>query len=151
MGSIVQLKRRTPVRRDWRKAAPVDPEARQSANSLFILIAAFGVTAIAMSVAVVVVASNTWTDVLVMSAFVFVFALAKIGLANALFYVMIKSDAATEEAIATKAKAGSVFRRTFRTPPRPGFNPPGTRPRNLGKTTGGKIASISSRPRPSAR
>ena len=71
MGSIVQLKRRAPVRRDWRKA-PVDPEARESANSLFILIAAFGVTAIAMSVAVVVVASNTWTDVLVMSAFVFV-------------------------------------------------------------------------------
>src|SRR5271155_4098426 len=107
MGSIVQLKRRSFVRRPQK--APANAESRQAANSLLILISAFGATAIVMSIAVVVVASSTWTDVLVMSAFVFVFALAKIVLADVLFYLMMRSDADVEAAIAAKAAAGAVF------------------------------------------
>jgi hypothetical protein len=150
MGSIVQLRRRNFVRRVPLKAAAA-VEARQSANSLLILISTFGVTALVMSIAVVVTASNTWNDVLVMSAFVFVFALAKIVMANALFYVMIKSDASVEEAIATKAKAGAVFRRPVPAPPRPRLNPGGGRRHNLRKTGSAKLVSVSSRPRPSGR
>jgi hypothetical protein len=150
MGSIVQLRRRNFVRRVPLKPA-AEVEARQSTNSLIILISTFGVTALVMSIAVVVTASNTWTDVLVMSAFVFVFALAKIVMANALFYVMIKSDASVEQAIATKAKAGAVFRRPVPTPPRPRLNPSGARRHNLRKAGSAKLVSVSSRPRPSGR
>jgi hypothetical protein len=150
MGSIVQLRRRNFVRRAPLKPA-AEAEARQSANSLLILISTFGVTALIMSAAVVVTASNTWTDVLVMSAFVFVFALAKIVMANALFYVMIKSDASVEEAIAAKAKAGAVFRRPVPTQPRPRLNPSGARRHNLRKAGSAKLVSVSSRPRPSGR
>jgi hypothetical protein len=147
MGSLVQLKRRRSVERSWRKA-PVDVASRQSANSLFILIAAFGATAIAMSVAVVVVASKTWKDVLIMSAFVFVIALAKIVLADVLFYVMLRSDATVEAEIAAKAKSGALFRRPPWAPPRPGLKPSPTR-RRTGRTVGStKLASLSSHPRP---
>lgn len=91
---------------------------------MLILAGAFGATAIVMSAAVIAALSKTWTDVLVMGAFIFVVALAKIVLADVLFYVMIRSDAAAEAAIEAKAKRGAVFRRPMRTPPRPGFKPP---------------------------
>jgi hypothetical protein len=149
MGSIVQLKRRGFVRRPPK--APASVESRQAANSLLILVSAFGATAIVMSIAVVVVASSTWTDVLVMSAFVFVFALAKIVLADVLFYLMMRSDADVEAAIAAKATAGAVFRRPVRIPPSPGLKPRGTRRHIVRNVGSAKIASISSRPRPSKR
>jgi hypothetical protein len=46
-----------------------------------------------MCAAVVAMVSSTWTDVIVMSAFVLVFALLKIVLANALIYTMLRYDA----------------------------------------------------------
>lgn len=118
MGSVVQLSHR-PARRNWQKPAP-GAEADDAAKSIRILVGTFGATAIVMSVVVVAVASNTWTDVIVMSAFVIVFALTKIALADALFYVMIRSDTAAEaSAMAAKAGTGAVFRRPPRTNPRP--------------------------------
>jgi hypothetical protein len=147
MGSVVQLSHHRPVRRNWQKPAP-EAEAGEAATSLWILVGTFGVTAIVMSAVVVAVASNTWTDVLVMSAFVIVFALSKIALANALFYVMMRSDAAAEaSAMAAKGKAGAVFRR-----------PPPTYPRSTLKSaaarskpaTGGraKLTLIAKKPPP---
>lgn len=149
MGSIVPLRRRRAVQRSWLKA-PADAETRQSATSLLIFVGAFGTTAIVMSVAVVAALSNTWTDVLVMSAFVFVVALAKIGLADALFYVMIRSDSAAEAAMAEKAKAGAVFRRPLRTPPRPRQKQPAGR-KYARKTGSVTLAPLPNRPRPSLR
>ncbi len=149
MGSIVPLRKRRAVLRNWRKA-PADAATRQSATSLSILVGALGVTAIVMSAAVVAALSKTWTDVLVMSAFIFVVALAKIVLADALFYVMIRSDSAAEAAIAEKAKAGAVFRHPLRTPPRPGHKQPAGR-KYARKTGSVKVAPLSSRPRPSLR
>ncbi len=61
-----------------------EQEAREARRSLFILIGSFFVTATVMCGAVVAMVSSTWTDVIIMSAFVLVFALAKIVLANAL-------------------------------------------------------------------
>jgi len=150
MGSIVPLRGRRTLRRSWRDA-PVDASTRQSATSMLILVGVFGATAIVMSVAVVAALSNTWTDVLVMSAFIFVVALAKIVLADVLFYVMIRSDAAAEAAIEAKAKAGAVFRRPMRTPPRPGFKPPAANRKSPRRTGDVKLASLPSRPRPSLR
>lgn len=147
MGSVLQLHRRSSIRRNWRKA-PVNAEKRESANSILILVGTFGATAIAMSLVVVAIASNTWTDVVVMSAFVFVVALAKIVMANALFYMMIRSDAAAEAKIAAKAKTGAVFRRPVPTPPRPALKQAAAHRKTVRKIGSGKLASLSSRPRP---
>jgi hypothetical protein len=146
MGSIVQLNHR-PARRNWQKPAP-DAEAKEAATSLWILIGTFAVTAIVMSGVVVAVASNTWTDVMVMSAFVIVFALSKIALANVLFYVMMRSDAAVEaSAQATKAKTGVVFRRPPRTYLRAALKPAATRSK---AATGGraKLTLLAKKPPP---
>jgi hypothetical protein len=128
MGSVVQLNRRRAVARVWQKTpqkAPVDVEARESAMSMAVLVGVFSLTAIAMGVAVVVEASNTWRDVAVMSAFVIVFGLTKVALANALFYVMVSSDAKMEAVSAnTKAAAGMVFRRPHARPPKRTLKPP---------------------------
>jgi hypothetical protein len=107
MGSLVRLRRGRPSQ--FRRNLPSDAEARESSKSLFVLVAVFSATAIAMSVAVVVAASSTWADVTLISAFILVFALVKIALANALFYTMIRFD--KEHEAAEKAKAGAVFRR----------------------------------------
>jgi hypothetical protein len=66
--------------------------AREEAASLRILLWTFALAAIAMCLTVVVTLSRTWTEMLWVSAFVLVFALLKIALANALFYVMINYD-----------------------------------------------------------
>lgn len=101
--------------RSWRRAPrtpPLDPEARESAMALAVLVGVMSLTAVAMGVVVVVEASNTWADVMVMSAFVIVFGLTKVALANALFYVMVKSDSKMEaESASKRAAAGMVFRR----------------------------------------
>jgi hypothetical protein len=122
MGSVVQFDRRRPLRH---QSQPVPQnaqheDAREAVRSLWILIGAFFVTAVVMCVVVVAVASSTWTDVLVISAFVIVFALIKIVLANILMYAMIRHDEGAAD-VAVKVKAGgAVFRRTqpqYRTAP----------------------------------
>jgi protein-S-isoprenylcysteine O-methyltransferase Ste14 len=92
MGSIVRFERPRPVIRHRRAKIAEEHESREARHSLFILIGAFFVTATVMCVVVVAMVSSTWTDVLLMSAFVLVFALLKIVLANALIYTMLRYD-----------------------------------------------------------
>jgi hypothetical protein len=101
MGAIVKFSR--PVR--IRKAAPsfasaareaiAEREAaaaREEAASIKILLWTFALAAIAMCVTVVVTLARSWNELLWISAFVLVFAILKIALANALFYLMINYD-----------------------------------------------------------
>ena len=133
MGSLIQLRRRgLAVSAPHRITAPRNHED-ESWRSLIVLVAVFTVTAIAMSVSVVVAESNSWAEAVPLIVFVVVFALTKVFLANALFYVMIRSDAHSEAvaaAAASKAKAAGLVIRRPRMPP--GFNQvkaAGTRPR----------------------
>lgn len=96
MGSIVKFARPRPVIRQARRV-PVEHESIAAQRSLFILIGSFFITAVVMCAAVVAMVASTWTDVLIMSAFVLVFALLKIVLADALIYTMLRYDAATVE------------------------------------------------------
>jgi hypothetical protein len=95
MGSIVKYARPRPLIRHPRAKVAADQEMREARRSLHILIGSFFVTALVMCAVVVAMVSNTWTDVIIMSAFVLVFALLKIVLANALIYTMLRYDAAT--------------------------------------------------------
>ncbi len=87
-----------------------EQEAREARRSLFILIGSFFVTATVMCGAVVAMVSSTWTDVIIMSAFVLVFALAKIVLANALIYTMLRYDAETAN-VPIRAEPVASYRR----------------------------------------
>ena len=107
------------------------------------LVVVFTATAIAMSLAVVLAGSNSWAEAMPLIVFVVVFALTKIFLANALFYVMIRSDAHSESVAKKRAvhnKANGLVVRRPRIPP--GFNRPklaGARPR-----TGSSASKITS-------
>jgi hypothetical protein len=105
MGSIVRFARPRPVIRQSRAKVEGERESQQTRRSLFILIGSFFVTATVMCAVVVAMVSSTWTDVLMMSAFVLVFALLKIALANALIYTMLRYDATTADA---PAQAGAI-------------------------------------------
>jgi hypothetical protein len=119
MGSVIELKRRRSS-----GAVSVPSTARNSdedsRKSLLVLVVVFTATAIAMSVSVVVAGSNSWAEAMPLIVFVGVFALTKVFLANALFYVMIRSDVRTEAIAATaasKAKAAGLVIRRPRLPP----------------------------------
>lgn len=119
----------------------------ESRKSLVVLVVVFTTTAIAMSIAVVVAGSNSWAEAVPLIVFVAVFALTKVFLANALFYVMIRSDAHSEAAAALKAKAaaGLVIRRP-RMPP--GLKQPkvaGARPRKAVPSSTVRLAILSRR------
>jgi heme/copper-type cytochrome/quinol oxidase subunit 4 len=97
----------------------------ESWKPLLVLVAVFAVSAIATSVAVVLAGSNTSTEATPSIVFVVEFALTKIFLANALFYVMNRSDAHSESVAAKRAvhnKANGLVIRRPRMPP--GFNRP---------------------------
>ena len=94
MGSIIRFARPRPLIRHPRAKVSVERESREARRSLFILVGSFFVTATVMCAVVVAMVSTTWTDVVIMSAFVLVFALLKIVLANALIYTMLRYDAA---------------------------------------------------------
>jgi len=98
MASIVKFARPRPVIRHPGPKVALEHESREARRSLFILIGSFFITATVMCAAVVAMVSSTWTDVLIMSAFVLVFALLKIGLANALIYAMLRYDATMADA-----------------------------------------------------
>jgi len=108
MGSIIRYER--PLIHHPRAKNAVERETREARRSLFILIGSFFVTATVMCAAVVAMVSSTWTDVIIMSAFVLVFALLKIMLANALIYTMLRYDAATAD-IPVRAEAVRGYRR----------------------------------------
>jgi hypothetical protein len=123
----------------------------ESCKSLLVLVVVFTATAIAMSVSVVLAGSNTWAEAVPLIIFVAVFALTKIFLANALFYVMIRSDAHSEAVAAAAAvhnKANGLVIRRPRIPP--GFNRPkiaGARPRKGATTTShGRLAILARKP-----
>ena len=125
MGSVIQLSRHRPpapapqassAPRNQRNQGNQDDESRRS---LIVLVVVFTATAIAMSVAVVLAGSNSWAEAAPLILFVVVFALTKVFLANALFYVMIRSDAHSEAAAAaaSKARAAGLVIRRPRIPP----------------------------------
>jgi hypothetical protein len=112
MGSVVSIGRVRPVKGQWRKVAKPQPVPESSAP-LIAFIASFLFAALAMSTAVVITASKSWADVLPLISVLFVIALTKIILADALFYVMMRSDSEAEAIHAARAAAapGFVLRR----------------------------------------
>jgi hypothetical protein len=163
MGSLIQFKRN---RSNGAAASPVasarttgeatlpGAAARnyedESWKSLLVLVVVFTATAIAMSVSVVLAGSNTWAEAVPLIVFVVVFALTKIFLANALFYVMIRSDAHSEAvaaAAAAQIKANGLVIRRPRIPP--GFNRPkiaGARPRKGASASNVRLAVLTRKP-----
>lgn len=144
MSSVIQISRRRPVRRIARPSS-ADADGREAIRSLYIMIGGFFATALLMCAVVVVALSNTWMDVLVISAVVFVFALVKIITADVLMYMMIRADEATAGA-PVPAKAGAVF---VRKPAPSRRNPPkgGRRGRKPGA---GRLAVMGRNPLPRA-
>lgn len=93
MAMIVPLTRRVPMIRG-KRVAPPESESREAARSMRVLLWTFALTALAMCTAVVVCFAGDWSQMLWISLFLGVFALCKIALANALFYVMVNYDTA---------------------------------------------------------
>jgi len=120
MASIVPLARRVPVIRG-KRITPAESESSEAARSMRVLLWTFALTAIAMCATVVVCFASNWSEVLWISSFLLVFALCKIALANALFYVMVHYDAdthagRTRPAVATKPlRSARALRRSGRT------------------------------------
>ena len=116
------------------------------------LVVVFTLTAIAMSASVVVAGSNSWAEAMPLIIFVVVFGLTKVFLANALFYVMIRSDAhfeAVAAATASKAKAaGLVIRRPPKAPGSNQLKIAGARPRRAGPSSNVRLAILPRRGKP---
>lgn len=134
MGSVIQLVRRRHVAAFDATAKPRS-RGDDSHGALLVLVGVFTATAIAMSGAVVLAGSSSWAEAAPLIAFVVVFALTKVALANAVFYVMIRSDSHSEAAAAAALKAksaGTVIRRKRTPPGSRQLNSPGMRPRKAG-------------------
>jgi hypothetical protein len=150
MAAVIPMRRGRPARMTWQK--PATPETRESMQSLLVLVIVFSVVALAMAAAVVIAASNSWAEAVPLIVVVAVIALTKIVLANAAFYVMIRSDAQAEATYAEKApaKAGAVIRRPFPSIPPRCLNPTPSRPRvaaktGFAKTGGAKLAVLATK------
>jgi membrane glycosyltransferase len=144
MGSVIQLGRHRTTPALQSATGPRNHED-ESWRSLIVLVVVFTATAIAMSISVVVAGSNSWAEATPLIIFVVVFALTKVFLANALFYLMIRSDAHAEAvaAAALKTKAACLVIRRPRMPP--GLNRlkvAGTRPRKAGQSTNVRLAIL---------
>lgn len=116
MGSVVSIRRPPVIRHQWQRVKK--PEQPESLAPLAVYVGSFFTIAIAMAIAVVLCLSNTWAEALPLIGLVFVIALAKIILADVLFYIMVRSDRDAEAVQAEKAaKAGAVLKRGMaRTP-----------------------------------
>jgi hypothetical protein len=150
MGYVIELKRR---RSTGRVPVPVTAARNSdddSRKSLLVLVVVFTATAIAMSVSVVVAGSNSWAEAVPLIVFVAVFALTKVFLANALFYVMIRSDVRTEAiaaAAASKTKAAGLVIRRPRLPPTLSRTKlAGARPRRGGSSSMVRLAAPTRKP-----
>ena len=120
MGSLIQLNRR-PIAADRQSALSAPAESNEERRSLRILLWTFALSAIAMCATVVFMLSpHGWRDLLWISSFMLVFALAKIALAQALFYIMVSYDddspANPGPGIAERAKLIPLTRASARTP-----------------------------------
>ncbi|HEX4209387.1 MAG TPA: hypothetical protein VHY56_03270, partial [Candidatus Binataceae bacterium] len=93
-------------------------EAEESRRSLIVLVGTFTFAAVAMSVAVVVTASDSWAEAVPMIVCVVVFALLKVVLADAAFFGMLKADQISEKKEAARhkleGKPGTILRRPVR-------------------------------------
>lgn len=146
MGSVVEFNRRRSLVRPARAAAERAARDAESNKSLLILIVVFSCAALAMTAAVVISASDSWAAAIPLLVCIFVIALAKIFLADALFYIMIRSDAHAESREAERGdrhRCGLVIRR----PPDPRGGP--RRPRHA--LAGRHIRVIASGQPPPAR
>jgi hypothetical protein len=120
-------------------------------RSLIVPVVVFSATAVAMSVAVVVAGSDSWADATPLIVFVSVFALTKVILANALFYVMLRSDAHSEAVAAAALKekaAGTIIRRPHFAPGLNRLNPAANRRRKPGAASNVRLAIIPRRKPP---
>jgi len=148
MGSVIQFSRHRPSA----SASTPGPVPRnhddESWRSLLVLVTVFTATAIAMSISVVVAGSNSWAEATPLIIFVAVFALTKVFLANALFYVMLRSDAHSEAtaAAASKAKAAGLVIRRPRMPPGLKLKATGSRPRKAGQSNKVRLAILRCKP-----
>ncbi len=145
MGSVVEFNRRRAPKRSPRTAAAAAAREAEANKSLIGLIVAFSLAALAMTAAVVIAASDSWADAIPLLVCIFVIALAKIFLADALFYVMIRADAHSEirAAEVRERRAGLVIRR-----PR---NPLGGARRSRNAHAGAHIRAVASiKPAPPA-
>jgi len=145
MGSVIRLSRHRPAASTVQPVAALRNDNDESRRSLIVLVVVFTVTAIAMSAAVVVAGSNSWAEAVPLIVFVVVFALTKVFLANALFYVMIRSDAHSEAvamATAHAKAAGLVIRRPPRTPGLNQFKVAGARPPRAGPSGSIRLAIL---------
>jgi hypothetical protein len=134
MASVIRFAPRRPLIRVPKKTT--EREAAEARRALFILIGSFFGAALVMCAVVVAMVSSTWTDVMVMSAFVLVFALLKILLANALIFTMLRYDAADTTALA-EAGTEAMYRR-----PMPGQSlTPKSRRANVPKTGALRLAT----------
>ncbi len=120
MGSLIQFNRRPAA--GERQLAPIArAESSEERRSLRILLWTFALSAIAMCATVVFTLSpHGWRDLLWISSFMLVFALAKIALAQALFYIMVNYDddssANPDPGIGERAKLIPLTRDGKRTP-----------------------------------
>jgi hypothetical protein len=120
MGSIVPLTRRAPVIRTPR-VRPVESESGEAVRAMHILLWTFALTALVMCATVVACFTDSWATFWWVSSFLLVFTLFKIGLAHALFYVMVRYDVdreAERAAALEQARAKPLFRRPVLRPHR---------------------------------
>ena len=143
MGSVIRLEHhRSAALAPTSAAVPRSQEDDESWRALLVLVVVFTATAIAMSIAVVVAGSNSWAEAMPLIVFVAVFGLTKVFLANALFYVMIRSDAQSKRTAAAlkNTPAGLVIRRPAMPP---GLKRPkiaGAHPRKTGPASKVRLA-----------
>jgi hypothetical protein len=117
MGSIIRFAHPRPQIRLPGKPS-TERESREAYRALFILIGSFFGTALVMCAVVVAMVSKTWTDLLMISAFVFVFALLKVGLANALIYAMVRFDSSYAGPPTRDRTIGRSRSSTYKQPPK---------------------------------
>jgi hypothetical protein len=118
MGSVVELSRRRPAAS---KAVPKPRdkstrEAEESRRSLIVLVGTFTLIAVVMSVVVVITAASSWAEAVPMILTVLVFALAKVFLADAAFFGILKADAISEAKEAKRREERSIATTILRRP-----------------------------------
>src|ERR1700689_820062 len=96
MGSVVKLSRRRPIDPPARRIRSPQEREAEDWRSLIVLATVFSATAVAMAIAVVVAGSSNWAEAIPLIACVVVIALTKVVLADAVFFIMIRSDTLAE-------------------------------------------------------
>ncbi|MBF6569193.1 MAG: hypothetical protein IVW54_10005 [Candidatus Binataceae bacterium] len=121
MGSVVKISRRRPIDPPVRRIRSPEQREAEDWRSLIVLATVFSATAVAMAIAVVVAGSSNWAEAIPLIACVVVIALTKVVLADAVFFIMIRSDTHAEAkamAAAADARAAGLVIRRAPPPPR---------------------------------